>query len=100
VGRKIPVIEGAGRTGISDKTLRAWIRQGKIVGYRVGDQLLMVDADEVDQLAPGPSQERVMPGDERGRSEESAPMQNDLAARRDQSKDATEVDHLDQVLRD
>ena len=51
MGRKIPVIEGAYRIGITDKTLRTWIREGKITGYRVGTKLLMVDVDEVDQLA-------------------------------------------------
>jgi len=39
------------RRGITDKTLRTWIREGKITGYRVGTKLLMVDIDEVDQLA-------------------------------------------------
>ena len=51
MGRKIPVIDGAYRIGISDKTLRQWIREGKITGYRVGDKLLMVDVDEVEALA-------------------------------------------------
>ena len=45
------MIEGAYRIGITDKTLRTWIREGKITGYRVGTKLLMVDVDEVDQLA-------------------------------------------------
>jgi excisionase family DNA binding protein len=51
MGQKIPVIAGAKRIGITDKTLRTWIREGKITGYRVGTKLLMVDIDEVDQLA-------------------------------------------------
>ncbi len=32
---------------IHPRTLRRWISQGKITGYRVGTQLVRVDPDEV-----------------------------------------------------
>jgi len=31
-------------------TLRRWIREGKITGYRIGDRVIRVDLDEIDAL--------------------------------------------------
>lgn len=37
----------AAELGVHRTTLHRWIRQGRITGYRVGPQLVMVDHDEV-----------------------------------------------------
>ncbi|MGJ4127006.1 excisionase family DNA-binding protein [Corynebacterium sp.] len=34
----------------SDKTIRRWIAQGKITGYRVGTRFLRVDLNEIDSM--------------------------------------------------
>jgi excisionase family DNA binding protein len=31
-------------------TLRRWIREGKITGYKLGDRVIRVDLDEIDAL--------------------------------------------------
>lgn len=40
----------ADRIGVSEKTLRRWIAEGRLRGYRLGPRMLRVDADEVDAL--------------------------------------------------
>ncbi|HEY2238869.1 MAG TPA: excisionase family DNA-binding protein [Streptosporangiaceae bacterium] len=42
--------EAAEYAGVHHCTIRRWIRQGKLTGYRVGDWLLRVDLDDVDKL--------------------------------------------------
>lgn len=37
--------------GLSVKTIRRWVAQGRIQGYRVGTRLIRVDLDELEQLA-------------------------------------------------
>lgn len=40
----------AEHTGLSDKTIRRYVSQGYLAGYRVGRQLLRVDLVEVEKL--------------------------------------------------
>ena len=42
--------EAAAYTGRHRVTLRRWIAEGKITGYRQGDKLLLVDLAELDTL--------------------------------------------------
>jgi excisionase family DNA binding protein len=48
--RPATLTEAAIYTGRHRVTLRRWIAEGKITGYRQGDKLLMVDLDELDRL--------------------------------------------------
>jgi len=48
--RLATLTEAADYTGRHRVTLRRWIAEGKITGYRQGDKLLMVDLDELDKL--------------------------------------------------
>ena len=40
----------ADRLQVTTKTVRRWIAEGRLTGYRVGPRLLRVDAHEVDEL--------------------------------------------------
>jgi len=47
----ISVAEAAERLGVSDRTIRRWIREGRLKPYRVmGDARRFVAADEVEAL--------------------------------------------------
>jgi excisionase family DNA binding protein len=48
--RPATLTEGAEYSGRHRVTLRRWIAEGKITGYRQGPKLLVVDLDEIDQL--------------------------------------------------
>jgi excisionase family DNA binding protein len=37
--------------GVSTKTIRRWIDEGKLTGYRVGERFIRVDMDEVERLS-------------------------------------------------
>lgn len=41
----------ADRCGVQPKTLRRWIAEGRLTGYRMGPKLLRVDTAELDRLA-------------------------------------------------
>lgn len=43
--------EAATYAGVSEKTVRNWIDQGRLTRYRLGVKLVRVDLDEVDALA-------------------------------------------------
>ena len=50
--RRLGKIEaGADRLAVSPRTIRRYVAEGKLTGYRVGGKLLRVDLDEVDALA-------------------------------------------------
>lgn len=40
----------AERAGVSERTVRRWIADGRLAGYRVGPRLLRVDRAELDAL--------------------------------------------------
>lgn len=40
---------GADRVGVSTRTVRRWLSQGLIMGYRMGPRTIRLDADELDQ---------------------------------------------------
>ena len=48
--RPATLTEAAAYTGRHRVTLRRWIAEGKITGYRQGDKLLLVDLAELDTL--------------------------------------------------
>jgi excisionase family DNA binding protein len=48
--RPATLTEAAAYTGRHRVTLRRWIAEGKITGYRQGDKLLLVDLAELDRL--------------------------------------------------
>ena len=48
--RPATLTEAAGYTGRHRVTLRRWIAEGKITGWRQGDKLLLVDLAELDKL--------------------------------------------------
>lgn len=41
---------GAAFADVHSRTIRRWIAQGLITGYRVGPRLVKVDLDELEQL--------------------------------------------------
>jgi len=41
---------GAAFADVNSRTIRRWIAQGLITGYRVGPRLVKVDLDELEQL--------------------------------------------------
>jgi excisionase family DNA binding protein len=43
--------EAAEQHGVSQRTIRRWIAQGRITGYRIGPRVIRVRADELEQLA-------------------------------------------------
>jgi excisionase family DNA binding protein len=49
--RLVSLEDGATYLGITKKTLRRWIADGRITGYRVGNKTMRVDLHEVDALA-------------------------------------------------
>jgi excisionase family DNA binding protein len=49
--RLVGIAAAADYAGLHHQTLRAWIRQGRITGYRFGPKLLKIDLDELDALA-------------------------------------------------
>ena len=46
----VSTAEVAHRTGVHPRTVRRWIAEGTITGYRIGPRLLRVSAAEVDDL--------------------------------------------------
>lgn len=49
--RLVSLAMAAGHADVSTRTLRRYIAQGRLTGYRVGPRLLKVDLNEVEQLA-------------------------------------------------
>ena len=48
--RSAPLKTTSEQYGVSERTLRRYITQGKITGYRLGPRMIRVDLDEVEQL--------------------------------------------------
>jgi excisionase family DNA binding protein len=48
--RPAPIKTTSEQYGVSEKTLRRYIAEGKITGYRLGPRLIRVDVDEVEAL--------------------------------------------------
>lgn len=48
--RRVPLSEAADYTGLSIRTIRRYIAQGRLTGYRIGPTRIRVDLDEVDAL--------------------------------------------------
>lgn len=46
----VSVQKGAEYSGLSDKTIRRYIANGQLTGYRIGRKLIRVDLDELDAL--------------------------------------------------
>jgi excisionase family DNA binding protein len=44
------IADVAARLGVHTRTVRRWIAAGLLTSYRVGPQLLRLDADEVDRF--------------------------------------------------
>jgi excisionase family DNA binding protein len=49
--RLIPLADASSQLTLDEKTLRRYISQGILTGYRVGPRAIRLDADEVDALA-------------------------------------------------
>jgi excisionase family DNA binding protein len=48
--RPAPIKTTSEQYDVSEKTLRRYIAEGKITGYRLGPRLIRVDLDEIEQL--------------------------------------------------
>lgn len=50
----------ATRFGVHRKTVRAWIRTGRLRAFRIGPRLIRIDPEAVDQFSrPVPTRQRV-----------------------------------------
>lgn len=49
--RLAPLGAAADRLAVHPRTVRRMIANGQLTGYRVGDRMVRVDMDEVDQIA-------------------------------------------------
>lgn len=49
--RLVGLAQAAKYADVSTRTLRRYIGQGRLTGYRVGPRLLKVDLNEIDRLA-------------------------------------------------
>jgi excisionase family DNA binding protein len=59
VRRLVSLATAAAYADVSTRTLRRYIAQGRLTGYRVGPRLVKVDLNELQNLAsPIPSAER------------------------------------------
>jgi excisionase family DNA binding protein len=50
MARYVPIRKAEGRYSVNWITFRRWINEGKITGYRLGDRLIRVDFDEIDEF--------------------------------------------------
>lgn len=46
----VPIKEAAAYAGLSVKTIRRYVIDGRITGYRIGPKLIKIDLDEIDSL--------------------------------------------------
>lgn len=51
VAQRIHPQEAADALGVSIRTIRRWVAEGKLTAYRVGPKLLRLDPAEVDALS-------------------------------------------------
>ncbi len=49
--RYLTLAEAAEQNAVSRRTIRRWIAEGMIRGYRVGPRAIRVEADDLNQLA-------------------------------------------------
>lgn len=42
--------QAAERAGVTTRTIRRWIAQGKLTGYRAGNRMIRLDAKELDRM--------------------------------------------------
>jgi excisionase family DNA binding protein len=47
----VSIAKAAAAQDVSTRTMRRWIAEGRIPGYRVGPRLVKVDLDHLDRLA-------------------------------------------------
>jgi len=48
--------QAAERAGVTTRTIRRWIAQGELTGFRMGKRMIRLDADELDKrLRPIPA---------------------------------------------
>lgn len=47
----IPLRDAAAQLGVHPRTLRRYITEGRITGYRIGDRRVVLDVADLDQLA-------------------------------------------------
>jgi excisionase family DNA binding protein len=57
--RTAPIKTTSEQYGVSEQTLRRYIAQGKITGYRLGPRMIRVDLDEVEALLKPISTEAI-----------------------------------------
>ena len=50
LGRPASIPTAAERYEVHHSTIRRWISEGRISGYRVGPRMLRVDLDEIDAM--------------------------------------------------
>jgi excisionase family DNA binding protein len=50
VPRISSIPNAAAHFDVSDKTIRRWIREGRLTSYRIGPKTLRIDLDEVDAM--------------------------------------------------
>lgn len=50
LGRPASIPDAADRYGVHSTTVRRWISDGRITGYRFGPRMIRVDLDEIDAL--------------------------------------------------
>lgn len=46
----VSLAQASAHVGVSERTIRRWIADGRLVGYRVGPRLLRVDRVELEAL--------------------------------------------------
>jgi excisionase family DNA binding protein len=49
--RLVSIAKAAEAQDVSTRTMRRWIAEGRIRGYRVGPRLVKIDVDDLNQLA-------------------------------------------------
>jgi excisionase family DNA binding protein len=48
--QRVSLIVAAGALGCSTKTVRRYIAEGRLTGYRMGPRLIRIDLNEIDAL--------------------------------------------------
>ncbi|WP_280509084.1 excisionase family DNA-binding protein [Nocardia cyriacigeorgica] len=51
--RLISTTEAGRRADVHSRTIRNWIAEGRLTGYRVGPRLVKVDPNELDAMISG-----------------------------------------------
>ena len=48
--RKISILEAADFCGVTDRTIREWIKAGILPAYRYGTKIVRIDPDDLERL--------------------------------------------------